>query len=89
VPLLFINGHYSGGLPTLEYLIEHNKLKPDDSPFTHLRALLKQFKLILFMKGTPSFPQDHYNQAAVASLEHVNYKWFDVTKNKGLRQAVK
>lgn len=47
--------------------------------------------VVLFMKGTPLFPQCGFSSRAVAILEHlgVDYESVDVLQDQGIRQGIK
>ena len=47
--------------------------------------------ILLFMKGTPLFPQCGFSSRAVAILEHlgVEYASVDVLQDQGIRQGIK
>jgi len=47
--------------------------------------------VVLFMKGTPLFPQCGFSSRAVAILEHlgVEYASVDVLQDQGIRQGIK
>ena len=47
--------------------------------------------VVLFMKGTPLFPQCGFSSRAVAILEHlgVQYESVDVLQDQGIRQGIK
>ena len=47
--------------------------------------------VVLFMKGTPLFPQCGFSSRAVAILDHlgVEYATIDVLQDQGIRQGIK
>ena len=47
--------------------------------------------VLLFMKGTPLFPQCGFSSKAIAILEHlgVEYATIDVLQDPGIRQGIK
>ena len=47
--------------------------------------------VLLFMKGTPLFPQCGFSSRAIAILEHlgVDYESVDVLQDQGIRQGIK
>ncbi|MEJ2411094.1 MAG: glutaredoxin domain-containing protein, partial [Novosphingobium sp.] len=47
--------------------------------------------IVLFMKGTPLFPQCGFSSRAVAILEHLNvpYESVDVLQDMDIRQGIK
>lgn len=47
--------------------------------------------VVLFMKGTPLFPQCGFSSRAIAILEHlgVNYDTVDVLQDQAVRQGIK
>lgn len=63
------------------------------TPDVHGRidALVKNNDAVLFMKGTPLFPQCGFSSRAVAILDHlgVQYESVDVLQDQGVRQGIK
>ena len=53
--------------------------------------LVKNHRVVLFMKGTPLFPQCGFSSRAIAILEHlaVGYTTVDVLQDQGIRQGIK
>ncbi|SCW49650.1 monothiol glutaredoxin [Sphingobium faniae] len=47
--------------------------------------------VVLFMKGTPLFPQCGFSSRAIAILEHLSvaYESVDVLQDQGIRQGIK
>ncbi len=47
--------------------------------------------VVLFMKGTPLFPQCGFSSRAIAILDHleVNYETVDVLADQNIRQGIK
>mgnify|MGYP001557704134 CR=1 FL=1 len=47
--------------------------------------------VVLFMKGTPLFPQCGFSSRAIAILDHlgVEYATIDVLQDQGIRQGIK
>ena len=60
---------------------------------THARidALVKANPVVLFMKGSPLFPQCGFSSRAVAILQHLNvdFETVDVLQDQGVRQGIK
>lgn len=54
-------------------------------------ALVKSNPVLLFMKGTPLFPQCGFSSRAIAILDHlgVDYETVDVLQDQGIRQGIK
>lgn len=54
-------------------------------------TLVKSNDVVLFMKGTPLFPQCGFSSKAVAILDHykLKYKTFDVLQDMEIRQGIK
>ncbi|AHE52899.1 Grx4 family monothiol glutaredoxin [Sphingomonas sanxanigenens] len=54
-------------------------------------ALVKGNDVMLFMKGTPLFPQCGFSSRAIAILDHlgVTYETVDVLQDQGVRQGIK
>jgi monothiol glutaredoxin len=52
---------------------------------------VKGNSVVLFMKGTPLFPQCGFSSRAVAILDHlgVEYASVDVLQDQGIRQGIK
>ena len=62
-----------------------------DDPLAQIDALVKSNDVLLFMKGTPLFPQCGFSSRAVAILEHlgVAFESVDVLQDQGVRQGIK
>ncbi|PKP91836.1 MAG: monothiol glutaredoxin, Grx4 family [Alphaproteobacteria bacterium HGW-Alphaproteobacteria-16] len=56
-----------------------------------LRKLVDDNDVLLFMKGTPLFPQCGFSSRAVAILSHLNVEFesVDVLQDQGIRQGIK
>ena len=56
-----------------------------------LDGIVKANKVVLFMKGSPLFPQCGFSSRAVAILDHLNveYESVDVLQDQGVRQGIK
>ena len=56
-----------------------------------IEAEVKNNDVVLFMKGTPLFPQCGFSSRAIAILEHlgVNYDTVDVLQDQAVRQGIK
>ncbi len=54
-------------------------------------GLLKEHDVVLFMKGTPLFPQCGFSSKAIAILEHldVSFHSVDVLQDQDVRQGIK
>ena len=59
--------------------------------FDQIRADLAENPVLLYMKGTPVFPQCGFSAAVVQVLSHmgVKFKGIDVLADPGLRQGIK
>jgi len=62
-----------------------------DDARTRIDSTVKGNDVVLFMKGTPLFPQCGFSSRAVAILEHlgVEYASVDVLQDQGVRQGIK
>ncbi len=66
-----------------------------DAPVTdtnqRLDALVKGNEIVLFMKGTPLFPQCGFSSRAIAILEHLGapFETIDVLADQEIRQGIK
>jgi monothiol glutaredoxin len=60
-------------------------------PIARIDATVKGNDVVLFMKGTPLFPQCGFSSRAIAILEHlgVEYATVDVLQDQGIRQGIK
>ncbi|TCD01877.1 Grx4 family monothiol glutaredoxin [Erythrobacteraceae bacterium CFH 75059] len=58
---------------------------------TRIAEIVNSGDVVLFMKGTPLFPQCGFSSRAVAILEHchVQYESFDVLQDMEVRQGIK
>src|SRR3954463_3155094 len=56
-----------------------------------LDEIVNSNDVVLFMKGTPLFPQCGFSSRAIAILEHlgVGYATVDVLQDQGIRQGIK
>ena len=56
-----------------------------------LKTLVDQNDVLLFMKGSPLFPQCGFSSRAVAILNHlgVEFESVDVLQDQGIRQGIK
>ena len=60
-------------------------------PHNRIAEIVKGADVILFMKGTPLFPQCGFSSKAIAILEHlgVDYGSVDVLQDQEIRQGIK
>jgi len=68
------------------------KEKDSNLPITdRIKNLLAQYKVLLFMKGTPDFPQCGFsaNVANILNRSGISYHAFDILSDQDMRQAVK
>ena len=58
---------------------------------TRIAEAVRSADVLLFMKGTPLFPQCGFSSRAVAILDHlgVEYATVDVLQDQGIRQGIK
>ena len=63
----------------------------DNQVFKRIEGEIGANEVVVFMKGTPSFPQCGFSAAVVQILNHlgVDFKGIDVLSDPGLRQGVK
>jgi monothiol glutaredoxin len=62
----------------------------DDSQ-ARIASAVNSADVLLFMKGTPLFPQCGFSSRAIAILDHlgVEYATIDVLQDQGIRQGIK
>jgi monothiol glutaredoxin len=62
-----------------------------DDTQARIKALVDSNKVLLFMKGSPLFPQCGFSSRAVAILNHlgVEFESVDVLQDQGIRQGIK
>ena len=62
----------------------------DDSN-ARIDALVKASPVVLFMKGSPLFPQCGFSSRAIAILNHleVEFESVDVLQDQGIRQGIR
>ena len=62
-----------------------------DAVHQRIAALVGAHDVVLFMKGTPLFPQCGFSSRAIAILEHlgVAYDTVDVLQDQAVRQGIK
>ena len=58
---------------------------------SRIDEIVKGNEVVLFMKGTPLFPQCGFSSRAIAILDHlgVEYATVDVLQDQGVRQGIK
>ena len=63
----------------------------DNPVFERIQQEVDTTPVVLFMKGTPVFPQCGFSAAVVQLLNHlgVSFKGIDVLSDPGLRQGIK
>ena len=63
----------------------------DNPVFERIKGEISDNDVVVFMKGTPVFPQCGFSAAVVQALTHmgVKFKGIDVLQDPGLRQGVK
>ncbi|WP_242095538.1 MULTISPECIES: Grx4 family monothiol glutaredoxin [unclassified Sphingomonas] len=62
-----------------------------DDAQARIDAIVKEKPVVLFMKGSPLFPQCGFSSRAVAILNHLNVEFdsVDVLQDQGIRQGIK
>ncbi len=62
-----------------------------DATQTRIKDLVTTNNVVLFMKGTPLFPQCGFSSKAVSILDHlgVDYETVDVLQDMEIRQGIK
>jgi monothiol glutaredoxin len=62
-----------------------------ETAHTRIGALVASNDVLLFMKGTPLFPQCGFSSKAIAILDHlgVDYESVDVLQDMEVRQGIK
>lgn len=62
-----------------------------DDAHARIDAAVKNNDVVLFMKGTPLFPQCGFSSRAVAILERLGaeFESVDVLQDQGIRQGIK
>ena len=62
-----------------------------DDAQTRIAEAVQSADVLLFMKGTPLFPQCGFSSRAIAILDHlgVEYATVDVLQDQGVRQGIK
>lgn len=63
----------------------------NDAVRARIGEIVNSSDVVLFMKGTPLFPQCGFSSRAVAILDHlgVDYESVDVLQNQEVRQGIK
>ena len=63
----------------------------DDTVAARIKQEIDDNPVVLFMKGTPVFPQCGFSAAVVQILSHLNvkFKGVDVLQDPGIRQGIK
>ena len=62
-----------------------------DDPQARIDGLVKSNDIVLFMKGSPLFPQCGFSSRAIAILNHLGaeFESVDVLQDQGVRQGIK
>jgi monothiol glutaredoxin len=62
-----------------------------DDANDRIDAVVKANPVVLFMKGSPLFPQCGFSSRAIAILQHLNVEFesVDVLQDQGIRQGIK
>ena len=62
-----------------------------DDTNARIDGIVKSNDVVLFMKGSPLFPQCGFSSRAVAILDHLNVKYesVDVLQDQAIRQGIK
>ena len=62
-----------------------------DTARARIAELVTTNNVVLFMKGTPLFPQCGFSSKAISILDHLNVKYetVDVLQDMEIRQAIK
>ena len=62
-----------------------------DESHARIEAVVKSNPIVLFMKGSPLFPQCGFSSRAISILEHlgVGYETVDVLQDAEIRQGIK
>lgn len=62
-----------------------------DDPMARIAATVTTNDVVLFMKGSPLFPQCGFSSKAVSILNHLNVEFssVDVLQDQGIRQGIK
>ena len=62
-----------------------------DDSHARIDQMVKGAPVLLFMKGTPLFPQCGFSSRAVAILQHLDVEFdsVDVLQDQGIRQGIK
>ncbi|RZM27024.1 MAG: Grx4 family monothiol glutaredoxin [Sphingomonas sp.] len=62
-----------------------------DDANARIDTLVKSNPVVLFMKGSPLFPQCGFSSRAIAILNHLNVEFesVDVLQDQGIRQGIK
>lgn len=62
-----------------------------DDPQARIDGLVKANDIVLFMKGSPLFPQCGFSSRAIAILNHLGaeFESVDVLQDQGVRQGIK
>ena len=62
-----------------------------DDPQARIDGLVKANDIMLFMKGSPLFPQCGFSSRAIAILNHLGaeFESVDVLQDQGVRQGIK
>lgn len=97
-PQFYVNGELIGGLDVIKEMKEEGELQkliPKESKkeniHAHLKQLINQSRVMLFMKGSPDNPQCGFSRTMTALLRECNFEFghFDILLDNDVRQGLK
>jgi len=98
-PQLYVSGKLIGGVDIVSELAENEELEailprpvPKESLEGKLKKLINRERVMLFMKGTPEYPQCGFSRTMIEVLEKAGAKHFgtfDILSDEQVRQGLK
>lgn len=75
--------------PSLGHIINWPDLSGD--PTERIKAILNNFSIVLFMKGTPDMPQCGFSANSIEILNHSGFEFhtYDILSDFELRESIK
>lgn len=83
------NGHNTTSGVTNEKVISDPLEESPEELVARCHEIMKQQKVMLFMKGNPDAPRCGFSQKTVALLreQKVDFGWFDILEDEAVRQG--
>ena len=90
IPQLYVKGEFVGGCDIVKEMFEAGELR-DFMSEKGIVPFMKNNDVVLFMKGTPTFPQCGFSSTVVQILDYLGaaYVSTNVLENQDIREGIK